>query len=89
MATCPVIGYVLQYRLILKNESVGGFSIDVCLVLLIANILRLNFYPFKHFEIALIFQSLFMIAAQLILLKACSNFKDDPPTAASEAEELA
>ena len=49
MAICPVIGYVIQYRLILKNQSVGAFSIDICLVLLIANILRLNFYLFEKF----------------------------------------
>lgn len=80
MAVCPVIGYVLQYRLILQNESVGAFSIDICLVLLIANILRLNFYPFQRFETALIFQSLFMIAAQLVLLHVCSSFKDEGET---------
>ena len=68
MAVCPVTGYVLQYRLIRQNESVGAFSIDICLVLLAANILRLNFYPFEPFQVALLFQSLLMIAAQLVLL---------------------
>lgn len=76
MAVCPVFGYVMQTRLIHKNESVGAFSTDICLVLLVANILRLNFYPFKHFETALIFQSLFMIIAQLVLLQACTQYNE-------------
>jgi solute carrier family 66, member 2 len=76
MATCPVLGYVMQIRLIHKNETVGAFSTDICLVLLVANILRLNFYPFKYFETALIFQSLFMITAQLVLLHACTQYSE-------------
>lgn len=74
MAVAPVTGYVLQYRLILLNKSVGAFSPDICLVLLFANITRLNFYIFRQYEIALFFQSLFMITAQLLLLRACAKY---------------
>jgi solute carrier family 66, member 2 len=93
MATAPVLGYVMQYRLIQQNQSVGGFSIDICLVLLVANILRLNFYPFNQFDTALLFQSFFMIVAQLLLLQTCSQYKDynkerDSSTAASEEEDI-
>lgn len=49
MATAPVTGYVLQYRLILANKSVGAFSNDICLVLLFANILRINFFIFRQY----------------------------------------
>ncbi len=67
MAICPVLGYVSQYRLIRRSKSVGTFSIDICGILLFANILRLNFYIFKKYQTALVFQSLFMIAMQVRL----------------------
>jgi hypothetical protein len=46
MAVGPVVGYVHQYIIINKSKSVGTFSIDICGILLFANILRLNFYVF-------------------------------------------
>ncbi len=65
MATGPVIGYVHQYFLIKIDRTVGTFSIDICGILLFANILRLNFFIFNRYELALFFQSLIMIAAQV------------------------
>ena len=76
MATAPVTGYVMQYRLILANKSVGAFSNDICLVLLFANILRINFFIFRQYEIALFFQSLFMISAQVMLVKICAEYQE-------------
>ena len=87
MAIAPVTGYVLQYRLILKNQSVGAFSIDICLVLLFANILRVNFYLFEQYKIALLFQSLIMVTAQIMLLQVCTEFKDDPPQEDDDDED--
>jgi len=65
MAIGPILGYVSQYRLISFTKSVGSFSIDICGILLFANILRLNFYIFKTYETALVFQSIFMIGMQV------------------------
>lgn len=65
MALGPVFGYLYQYRLIQKTKSVGSFSIDICGILLLANILRLNFFLFQRFETALVFQSVFMILMQV------------------------
>lgn len=66
MAVGPILGYVSQYQLIKKSKSVGSFSIDICGILLFANILRLNFFIFKRYETALVFQSLFMISMQVL-----------------------
>jgi hypothetical protein len=68
MAVGPVIGYVHQYHIIRKSKSVGTFSIDICGILLFANILRLNFYVFQKYQLALLFQSIIMIFAQVFLL---------------------
>jgi hypothetical protein len=65
MATGPVLGYLHQYRLIKSSKNVGSFSIDICGILLFANILRLNFYIFTHYQLALFFQSINMIIVQV------------------------
>jgi solute carrier family 66, member 2 len=75
---------VMQYRLILLNKSVGAFSTDICLVLLFANITRLNFYLFRQYETALFFQSLFMITSQLLLLHVCTKYYEAPLRQVSE-----
>jgi solute carrier family 66, member 2 len=46
----PVLGYVDQYRMIKRNKGTGGFSHDVCAILIIANILRIFFRFGKEFE---------------------------------------
>lgn len=72
MVIGPVIGYIYQYKLIRSKQSVGTFSIDVCGILLFANITRLNFYIFKKYEPALFLQSLLMIMVQVCsLLFSC------------------
>ena len=68
MAVGPVLGYVHQYYIIQRSKSVGTFSIDICGILLFANILRLNFYIFEKYQLALFFQSLIMIFAQVPFL---------------------
>ena len=46
-----VIPYIPQYRAIKRTENADGFSTYVCLVLLVANQLRIFFW----YEIAMIF----------------------------------
>lgn len=84
MAVAPVTGYVMQYRLIRANKSVGAFSKDICLVLLFANILRINFFIFRQYELALLFQSLFMIAAQVMMVKVCAEYQEGSDRQISE-----
>lgn len=66
MAVGPVLGYVHQYYIISKSKSIGTFSIDICGILLFANILRLNFYVFTKFATSLLWQSINMILAQVL-----------------------
>lgn len=51
-----VLGYIPQYRKIAQLRSSEGFSKLVCLVLLLANILRLLFRIGKEFDDSLVFQ---------------------------------
>ncbi|KAG8034653.1 hypothetical protein G9C98_007729 [Cotesia typhae] len=68
-----IVPYIPQYREIKKKEDAEGFSLYVCLALLIANTLRILFWFGKRFELPLLFQSILMIITMLFMIKLCVN----------------
>ncbi|KAF5904734.1 PQ-loop repeat-containing protein 1-like [Clarias magur] len=66
-----VVPYIPQYQEIQKTSNTEGFSTRVCLVLLIANILRIFFWVGKQFELTLLVQSVVMILTMLAMLHLC------------------
>ncbi|KAJ7257884.1 hypothetical protein B0H12DRAFT_1110416 [Mycena haematopus] len=75
MAVGPPLVYADQAYSIVRKKDATGFSRDVCAILLIANITRCFFWLGDHFERALLFQSIFMILAQLALLYICILYR--------------
>ncbi|GAM22236.1 hypothetical protein SAMD00019534_054110, partial [Acytostelium subglobosum LB1] len=71
----PVIGYVSQYKSIAQTRNVEGFSNKVCLILLLSNILRCFFWVGKQFDSTLLYQSVVMIIAQLLMLHLCVSIR--------------
>jgi len=69
------VPYVPQYRDIKKTDNADGFSTHVCLVLTIANILRIMFWFGKHFETPLLIQSFVMIGTMMVMLNLCIKTK--------------
>ncbi|XP_031561513.1 solute carrier family 66 member 2-like [Actinia tenebrosa] len=70
-----VVPYIPQYWDIWKSKNADGFSIHVCLALLIANILRILFWFGRQFETPLLLQSFIMIVAMLAMLQLCTKIK--------------
>lgn len=68
--------YVPQYQEILKSSSTEGFSTRVCLVLLVANILRIFFWIGKQFELTLLIQSVVMILTMFAMLHLCCSVQN-------------
>ncbi|CAF1091826.1 unnamed protein product [Rotaria sp. Silwood1] len=66
-----IVPYIPQYLIIQRSQNAEGFSNYVCLTLLIANIIRIEFWFGKHFEIPLLLQSIVMIICMLIMLELC------------------
>ncbi|CAF1007926.1 unnamed protein product [Adineta steineri] len=66
-----VVPYIPQYMIINRSQNAEGFSNYVCLTLLIANILRIEFWFGKHFETPLLVQSIIMILCMLVMLELC------------------
>ncbi|EIW58701.1 uncharacterized protein TRAVEDRAFT_168401 [Trametes versicolor FP-101664 SS1] len=75
MAVGPPLVYADQAFSIVRKKDSTGFSRDVCAILLLANITRCFFWLSARFEFALLFQSLFMIVAQLALLYICTRYR--------------
>lgn len=67
IAIMPVYAYYSQLQLIRQEKSIGSFSIYVCAILLIANILRIYFWLTIGFALNLLFQSIFLIAIMVSL----------------------
>lgn len=70
-----VVPYIPQYRDIRRTQNAEGFSTYVCLVLLMANILRILFWFGRHFESPLLWQSVVMIVTMLLMLKLCTEVR--------------
>eukprot|EP01113_Clastostelium_recurvatum_P000027 TRINITY_DN10011_c0_g1_i1.p1 TRINITY_DN10011_c0_g1~~TRINITY_DN10011_c0_g1_i1.p1 ORF type:complete len:244 (-),score=40.54 TRINITY_DN10011_c0_g1_i1:3-734(-) len=71
----PIAAYVPQYFDIKKRGNSDGFSPKVCLILLLCNILRIYFWMGRHFDTDLLWQSVFMIVAQFIMLHLCVSLR--------------
>ncbi|XP_072267664.1 solute carrier family 66 member 2 isoform X2 [Pyxicephalus adspersus] len=70
-----IVPYIPQYRDIRRTENAEGFSVYVCLMLLVANILRILFWFGRRFESPLLWQSIIMIATMLLMLKLCTEVR--------------
>ncbi|XP_061826187.1 solute carrier family 66 member 2 [Nerophis lumbriciformis] len=68
--------YLPQYQEIRRSRNTEGFSTRVCLVLLIANILRIFFWIGKQFELTLLLQSVVMILTMFAMLHLCCTVQN-------------
>ena len=71
------VPYLPQYKDIKKTNNPDGFSTKVCLVLTIANILRVLYWFGNHFETPLLCQSFIMIGTMMIMLHLCVTMKEN------------
>jgi len=66
-----VVPYIPQYIQIKKKQTTQGFSLYVCLALLLANTLRIIFWFGKHYETPLLVQSILMNICMFALVQLC------------------
>ncbi|XP_023710062.1 solute carrier family 66 member 2 isoform X2 [Cryptotermes secundus] len=66
-----MVPYIPQYREIKRTEDAEGFSLFVCLTLLVANTLRILFWFGKRYEIPLLIQSIVMNMTMLAMIHLC------------------
>ena len=73
----PCVGYIHQYFKIKRLRSSQGFSKLICLILLVAFILRIFFWVGKRFDNVILYQCIAGIIMQIILLQKCVEFSPD------------
>ena len=66
-----VMPYIPQYLQIQSKQTTQGFSMFVCLALLMANTLRIIFWFGNHFETPLLIQSILMNLTMFALIHLC------------------
>ena len=76
MICIPSIGYIFQAIKFKQTKSSKGFSKTLCLLLLLANILRIFFWLGKLFSITLLYQSIVVIISQIYLIHVYLQYQD-------------
>lgn len=76
MVVGGVVPYVPQYRQIKRTQDSEGFSLLVCLTLLVANTLRIMFWFGKHFEYPLLIQSIIMNITMFAMIHLCVKVRN-------------
>ena len=74
----PITSYTDQILSIHRGRSSSGFSLDIPLIMLLSSFLRIFYWLGARFSVALLSQSLIMIAMQLILLQTALLHRPRP-----------
>ena len=78
MIFLPSFGYFFQAIKFQKTKSSKGFSKSLCLLLLLANILRIYFWVGKKFAKSLLYQSIVVIISQIYLMHYYLKYQERP-----------
>jgi hypothetical protein len=70
----PSIGYMHQYMKIASLKKTEGFSKNICFILIMSYIFRIFFWIGQHFEKSILFNAIFGVFIQLLLLRICLIF---------------
>ncbi|POS75306.1 hypothetical protein DHEL01_v206307 [Diaporthe helianthi] len=81
----PVLSYSDQAMSMHRNKSSAGFSLDIPLIMLIASMFRIFYYPGSRFDTALLVQSFLMVIMQLLLLKIALDHRPGPASKGGDA----
>ncbi|BFZ53286.1 hypothetical protein PYCC9005_000309 [Savitreella phatthalungensis] len=80
LVTSPLTSYLDTALSIRRRRSAAGFSVDVCGIMLVASMLRVNFWIGDRYNVALLLQSIVMLGVQCYLLDACLTYRAGGPS---------
>ena len=75
----PSIGYIFQAIKFKQTKSSKGFAKFLCLLILIANILRIFFWIGKRFSLPLLLQAIIVVISQIYLIHVYIEYQEDQP----------
>ncbi|KAI1076281.1 hypothetical protein F5B20DRAFT_556336 [Whalleya microplaca] len=85
LITSPILTYADQAVSMHRSRSSAGFSLDIPLIMLVASIFRIFYYPGAKFDTALLIQSFCNIGIQVILLKIALDHRPPPSSKGGDA----
>ncbi|SPO00630.1 related to PQ loop repeat protein [Cephalotrichum gorgonifer] len=74
----PILSYSDQAISMHRTKTSAGFSLDIPLIMLVASILKIFYWPGAQFESSLLLQALIMVVMQLALLKIALDHRPPP-----------
>jgi hypothetical protein len=81
----PITSYADQIAAIYRSKSSAGFSLDIPLIMLVASILRVFYFPGAQYDMSLLIQATIMIIVQVILLHVALENRPSPSSKGGEA----
>ncbi|KAH8664102.1 hypothetical protein BX600DRAFT_550205 [Xylariales sp. PMI_506] len=85
LISSPIISYTDQAISMHRNKSSAGFSLDIPLIMLVASIFRVFYWPGAGYDVSLLLQAFSNIMMQLILLKVALDHRPSPSSKGGEA----
>ncbi|TFB04970.1 PQ-loop repeat-containing protein 1 [Trichoderma ghanense] len=81
----PILSYGDQAVSMHRKRTSAGFSLDIPLIMLIASLFRIFYWPGARFDSSLLIQSLIMVGMQIALLKIALDHRPSPSNKGGEA----
>ncbi|KAK3988594.1 hypothetical protein QBC44DRAFT_343103 [Cladorrhinum sp. PSN332] len=81
----PILSYSDQALSMHRNKTSAGFSLDIPLIMLVASLLRIFYYPGAKYDLALLLQSIVAVCMQVILLKIALEHRPAPSSRGGDA----
>ncbi|KAK4109508.1 hypothetical protein N656DRAFT_839180 [Canariomyces notabilis] len=81
----PLLSYSDQAYSMYRTRSSAGFSLDIPLIMLVASLLRIFYFPGARYDNALLIQSFVMVFMQVIILKIALDHRPAPYSKGGEA----
>lgn len=81
----PLLSYSDQAYSMHRAKSSAGFSLDIPLIMLVASLFRIFYYPGAKFDVALLIQSMVMLVVQVVLLKIALHHRPAPSSKGGDA----
>ncbi|PNP48324.1 hypothetical protein TGAMA5MH_00607 [Trichoderma gamsii] len=81
----PILSYGDQAVSMHRNKTSAGFSLDIPLIMLVASLFRIFYWPGARFDESLLIQSLIMVGVQVALLKIALDHRPAPSNKGGES----
>ncbi|KAM0518620.1 hypothetical protein ACHAPE_004384 [Trichoderma viride] len=81
----PILSYGDQAISMHRNKTSAGFSLDIPLIMLVASLFRIFYWPGARFDPSLLIQSLIMVGVQVALLKIALDHRPAPSNKGGES----